>query len=399
MAVRGKNLHLEHLEDELINMGVEGGEKAIKILKDMKQFLNGTPGQATAVTVKWDGAPAIICGTDPADGQFFVGTKSVFAVTSPKICKSVNDCKALYDGVLSEKLATSYEHLKKCNIKGVLQGDLMFTNDKKTQRIEGKQYITFRPNTITYAVDPGSKLGEQVNKSTLGIVFHTKYEGDTLPDMKSSFKINDDDFKAHQTTWIQKAEYKNIGGVVSLNSNELRTYDAAIRKAEGSIKKSGRILDEIQSGKKTLKLDTEFKKFFNNYIKQGRSIPSVEKAYQDFFAHMGKEYDKAIGKVKTPQAKGKKVDTLMTDYYFLVKNKEQIKMMIAAYMNIMQCKGMIVDKLKKVQQLRLFVDMGNGDYKVTNDEGYVAISGKDAVKLVDRLEFSKLNFTVPKSWG
>ena len=113
---------------------------------------------------------------------------------------------------------------------------------------------------------------------------------------------------------------------------------------------------------------------------------------------MGKKYDKAIDKVKTPVAKGKKVDTLMTDYYFLVKNKEQIKMLIAAYMNIMQCKGMIVDKLKKVQQLRLFVDMGNGDYKVTNDEGYVAISGKDAVKLVDRLEFSKLNFTVPKSW-
>jgi len=398
MAVRGKNLHLEHLEDELINMGVEGGEKAIKILKDMKQFLNGTPGQATAVTVKWDGAPAIICGTDPSDGKFFVGTKSVFAVTNPKICKSVNDCRTLYDGVLAEKLATSYEHLRKCKIKGVLQGDLMFTNDKKTQRIEGKQYITFRPNTITYAVDPNTKLGQQVNKATLGIVFHTKYEGDSLPNMRSSFRINDTDFDANQNTWIQKAEYKNIGGVVSLNSNELRTYEAAIRKAEGSLKKSGRILDKIQSGKKTLKLDTEFKKFFNNYIKKGMAIPSVEKAYQDFFAHMGREYDKAINKVKTPVAKGKKVDSLMTDYYFLVKEKEQIKMLIAAYMNIMQCKGMIVDKLKKVQQLRLFVDMGNGDYKVTNDEGYVAISGKDAVKLVDRLEFSKLNFTVPKVW-
>mgnify|MGYP003352774720 CR=1 FL=1 len=37
---------------------------------------------------KMDGAPAIICGTDPVDGKFFVGTKSVFSKTEPKLCKS-----------------------------------------------------------------------------------------------------------------------------------------------------------------------------------------------------------------------------------------------------------------------------------------------------------------------
>ena len=54
--------------------------------------------------------------------------------------------------------------------------------------------------------------------------------------------------------------------------------------------------------------------------------------------------------------------------------------------------------MKKVSKLRLFVDMGNGDYKPTTPEGFVAISNKEAVKLIDRLEFARLNFVLPKSW-
>ena len=48
--------------------------------------------------------------------------------------------------------------------------------------------------------------------------------------------------------------------------------------------------------------------------------------------------------------------------------------------------------------MRTFVETSNG-YKVTAPEGYVAISGGSAVKLIDRLEFSNLNFNLPKNWG
>ena len=61
---------------------------------------------------------------------------------------------------------------------------------------------------------------------------------------------------------------------------------------------------------------------------------------------------------------------------------------------------MLVEKMKKIGQLRLFVDMsGKGDYEPTTPEGFVAIVNDRATKLIDRLEFSKLNFTVPKQWG
>ena len=397
MSKAGKNTHMEHLEDEIINKGTEGGKQAIKILKEMAKFLDGTGRSGAAVTVKWDGAPAVVCGTDPSDGQFFVGTKSVFAQNS-KLCKSTKEVNELYSGALAQKLIASYEHLKDCNIKGVIQGDLMFTDDKSTKVIDNKSYITFRPNTITYAVVPDSKLGKEINRSTLGIVFHTKYTGSTLATMTSSFDVTESDFKSNTTTWIATAEFQDIGGVAKLDGGQRDKYMAAVRRAEGSLRASRKVLDEIQSGKKTLGVDTEFKKFFNNYVKANQPIPSVASAYNDFMIHMGKEYDKKIQPLKTLKSQEKKVHQFVETIDFLMSNEREVKMAIATYMNLQFCKNILVEKMKKVQKLNLFVDMGNGDYKVTADEGYVAISGRNAVKLVDRLEFSKLNFTVPKQW-
>ena len=394
----GKNTHLEHIEDEIINNGTEGGKQAIKILKEMLTYLSGKPGPGAAVTTKYDGAPAIICGIDPSDNKFFVGTKSVFAKTAPKLVKSVSDARTMYDGVLAEKLASSFVYLKNAGIKGVLQGDLMFTNDKKREKIDGKIYTTFRPNTITYAVDPNTKLGKEIGKAFLGIVFHTKYTGTTLQTMTASFKVDDKDFKSGGQVWAQKAEFKDIGNVASMNNSEKAKYEAAIRRAEGSLKQTRGVLDKIQSGKKTLQIDTEFKKFFNNYVKSGKEVPSVEMAYREFLWHMGREYDKVISKNKTVKAQAEKAFRFLEMLDFSEVNKKEMKMLIATYMNIQYCKSILVNKMKKVQSLRLFVDMGNGDYKTTVDEGYVAISNDKAVKLIDRLEFSKLNFTVPKNW-
>ena len=393
-----KNTHMTHVEDLILIEGSAGSPKVIKFLKEMMTFLSGKPGSGLAVTTKYDGAPAIVCGTDPADGKFFVGTKSVFAKTAPKLCKSYSDIQQMYDGVLAQKLTASFQYLQNAGIRGVLQGDLMFTNDKKTENIDGKTYITFRPNTLTYAVDPNSKLGKDIKRAELGIVFHTKYTGQSMAEMSASFNVTDSDFKSGGAVWAQKASFKDIGRVASMSGNEKSKYEAAIRRTEGSLKQCNRLLDKIQSGKKTLQVDTEFLKFFNNYVKAGSNIPSVDRAYVDFMYHMAKEYDKIINKLKTVKSQSQKAGKFVEVIDFIESNEREFKMLIASYMNIQFCKNILVDKMKKVQALRLFVDMGNGDYQATTDEGYVAISGADAVKLIDRLEFSKLNFTVPKNW-
>ena len=396
MAKSGKNTHLEHLEDEIINKGTEGGEDAIKILKYLGQFLSGNGGMQVAVTTKWDGAPAVICGTDPSDGQFFVGTKSVFAQDA-KICKSSADIQRYYSGALAAKLEASLQHLRGC-VRGVLQGDLMFTDDKTTERIDGENFITFRPNTITYAIDPDSKLGREIGSAQLGIVFHTKYTGPSLPEMTASFDVQETDFTTKPGVWIQRSTFEDIGGIATMSTAERQKFDAAVRRAEGSLKQTRGLLDKIQSGKKTLQIDTEFKKFFNNYVKAGKDIPSVEKAYIDFFEHLGKEYSKKIKPMKRLATQADKAYAFVEAVEFITSNENAFKMIIATYMNLQYCKNLLVEKMKKVSALRLFVNMGT-HYESTTPEGFVAISGKTAVKIIDRLEFSRLNFTVPKQWG
>ncbi len=397
MAKSGKNTHLEHLEDEIINNGVDGGKKAIKILKELGNYLSGLGGASVNVTTKWDGAPAIVCGTDPSDGKFFVGTKSVFNTQNPKICKTESDVQRLYDGVLANKLSTALRYLSKASIKGVLQGDLMFTNDKKRESIQGKSYITFRPNTITYAVDPQSPLGSEVNQAQIGIVFHTKYTGSSISQMKASFDVGEDDFKSGGVVWAQRATFTDVSGQAAFSAQEAVQYNAAIRRAEGSLKQAGSIADSIQSGG-TLDFDTEFKKFFNNYVKAGSSNPPVERAYVDFAYHLGAEFDKNIIKLKTLDAQAKKAFRWVEMIDTMESNERAFKMLIATYFNLQYAKNIVVGKLQQVKSLSMFVETSNG-YQVTNPEGFVAISGQGAVKLVDRLEFSRLNFTVPKNFG
>ena len=393
-----KNTHLTHLEDRLLTDGVSGAQESLNILKEMGNFLSGSGGNIS-VTTKWDGAPAVVCGYDPADGQFFVGTKSVFAKNDPKACKTQSDIQKWYSGALASKLSICLRYLPNCVTEGVLQGDMMFTNsDKKTETIDGKRFITFRPNTITYAVDPSTPLGREIAAAQLGIVFHTSYSGgSTLANMEASFTIPQGSYKATPSVWAEKAEFQDIGGVASMSMAERSSYDGWVRKAEGSVKKAGTMMNRIQTGKKALQMDTELLKFFNNYVKQGQNIPSVEQAYNDFHKHLAEEYNKAMNKLKTSKAIDAKGLAYLEQIVFMEDNQANFKMMIAAYMNIQKAKNLLVNKMKAVQSMKMFVDQG-GTYKATTPEGFVAISGKKATKLIDRLEFSKLNFTVPKNW-
>ena len=392
----GKNTHLTHVEDRIIIDGSQGGKEAINILKEMGKYLTGNKSGGV-VTTKWDGAPAIICGTDPADGNFFVGTKSVFAKTEPKVCKTNEDISKWYSGVLAEKLKASLKFLKDAGIKGVLQGDLMFTNDKKTERINGRNYVTFRPNTITYAAEKGSDLEKDISKAKIGIVFHTKYTGNSLPEMSASFNVNANDFESSGNVWAERAEFQDVTGVATFSGGEKSKYDAAVKMADGSLKQASATLNKIQSGKKTLAIDTEFLKFFNNYVKAGKGIPSVQMAYNQFMYHLAGEYSKVIKKNKTLKAQAAKAGKFIDAIEFIETNERGMKMLIASYMNLQFAKNILVEKMKKVSQLSLFVNMGD-HYEVTSPEGFVAIVGGQATKLIDRMEFSKLNFTVPKQW-
>ena len=168
----GKNLHLEHIEDEILNHGVPGGRGAINFLRSLRDMLAGASRSSVNMTVKWDGAPAIFCGIDPDDDKFFVAKKSVFNV-NPKLYKTEQEINDDLSGTLNEKFKVALRELSKLGIKGVLQGDLMFTDDIEETEIDRKKYYTFQPNTIVYAVPVKSDLGKRIKKSKIGVVFHT----------------------------------------------------------------------------------------------------------------------------------------------------------------------------------------------------------------------------------
>ena len=202
---KDKNTHLEHLEDDIINRGSAGGVNAINFLKSVRDMLAGNSGAKINTTVKWDGAPAIICGVNPENGKFFVGTKSVFNVT-PKINYTTADIRRNHSGAVAQKLSVCLNHLSSLNIKQILQGDLLFTNDKKSASIDGEKMITFTPNTITYAVQASSNIGKKIARAKMGIVFHTMYTGKDMKSLSASF--GNVRGAGNSRVWVASAAYK-----------------------------------------------------------------------------------------------------------------------------------------------------------------------------------------------
>ena len=393
----GVNKHLTHLEELIITGGNDGANDAIDILKKVGQTLNPTEGPAVTITTKWDGAPAVICGIDPSDGQFFVGTKSVFNTQDPKIAKSTSDVQRMYSGELASKLTTCLQYLKPVVTTGILQGDLLFTNDKTVTNIMGQSLLAFRPNTITYAVEPDSDIGRTIANANVGIVFHTKYSGPSMDQLNASFGVSDSDYNKTRDVFATSASFTNVGGVASFSKDEYQKYSAAVNMAEGSVRKAGTIFSKIQSGGKSLQFDTVFLQFFNSYYRGGENIPGVAASYNAFIRYLANQYNIAIQKNKTLASQADKAFKFVEAIDFIEQNSSQIQMLIAAYLNIAKAKIIAVRKMNLVASLQTFVETSNG-YKVTAPEGYVAISGGQAVKLIDRIEFANLNFNVPKKW-
>ena len=176
----GANLHLEHIEDEVLNRGVNGARDAINFLQSLRDMLAGHAESRVNLTTKWDGAPAVFCGINPDNGKFFVGTKGVFNA-NPKLNYTDEDIDNNHPSEgLNAKLKIALRYLPKLGIKGVLQGDMMFARgDIQDKTIDGVDYITFQPNTIVYAVPADSKLAQSMRAAQMGIVFHTSYTGKT----------------------------------------------------------------------------------------------------------------------------------------------------------------------------------------------------------------------------
>jgi len=393
-----KNTHLEHLEDDIINRGSEGGKNAVNFLKSVRNMLAGSASGRVNMSVKWDGAPAIIAGKNPENGKFFVGTKSVFNKT-PKINYTPGDIARNHSGPVAAKLNVCLRELKRLGISGIYQGDLLFTKgDTKVANIDGERMITFTPNTITYAVPVSSALGRRISRARLGIVFHTYYTGKNMSSLTAGFGTVSG--KTGSTAvYLASAGYTDTSGSSTFTSGELARFDALIRMAEGSLSKAAPLLNVMKSND-PISVGFRLKSFFNHYIKssQGSSMAKV-KTLQDMFRDY---YDQVltteIDTRKTPKGKDRFIKAKRDGLQFIDKNRSALYFAIASHVSLGNAKNFLIQKLSQIQSIGHFIRTPNG-YRVTNPEGFVAVDKKaGAVKLVDRLEFSRANFTIAKDW-
>lgn len=396
-----KNTHMEHSEDEVLNGGVKGTRDSINALRAVRDMLAGNSEKKVNVTVKWDGAPAIFAGQDPGDGKFFVAKKGVFN-KNPKVYKTYAEIDADTSGDLAEKLKACLMWLPKLNIKGVIQGDLLYTrSDLKTAIIDGEEYVTFHPNTLVYAVPEKSELAKKIKRAKIGIVWHTLYEGDSFETMKAVFgKDILSTLKKDENIWMPEVEYKDVSGKATMTKEETDKVTAILSDA-------GRIFQKLDSSilnaiKEDDELLTRIKTFNNTKIRARTKIIDVKKHVQELIDYIEDIYSKEEQEKKTE--KGRLSVTIRRNKilrFFSDKNKTALENIFAMMNLLTEAKIMLIKKMDEVKNLHTFLLTKNG-YEVTGVEGYVAIDhlSGNAVKLVDRLQFSYANFSpdIIKGW-
>ena len=396
-----KNTHMTHIEELMFLGGVDGTRQAINFLRDLRDMLKGNASSAIDITVKWDGAPAVFAGIDPEDKKFFVAKKGLFAKT-PKMYKTNADIDNELSGELAKKFKVALAEFSKLGIKsGVYQGDLMFTKgDVKVETIDGEKYYTFQPNTIVYAVPTKSKLGQQIAKAKIGIVWHTTYTGRSIKDMKASFgKDITNKFRSSRTIWMDDATYRDISGKALFSPKETEEFNDLLSQA-------GRLFRTVDGDAfRMLTDDDELRQktmtFINTYVRAGSDYPSASDMSKGLVDYMNQWFQKEIEKKKTQKSKdewAKRRDAIVQK---VIMNKSQLTAMFDLMKVLVQAKGMVIDQFNKTQEMDTLLRTAKG-FQVTKQEGFVAIDKMKggAVKVVDRLEFSKANFSpdIIKGW-
>ena len=395
----GKNVHLEHIEDEVLNRGVPGARDAINFLRSLRDMLAGNSSTKVNVTTKWDGAPAVFAGTNPENGKFFVATKGIFNA-NPKLNYTEEDIDANHPSEgLNKKLKVALRYLPKVGIEGVLQGDMMFSKgDIKTETIDGQKYITFQPNTIVYAAPAESKLAKSMLSAQMGIVFHTSYTGKTIADLRASFNIDIGRMKPTKDVWFRDAYFVDASGTATFTESETKLITEILSDAGKTFGKiNSMTLNRIAASDTIL---TYIKTFNNTKVRSGQAINDTAKHANELVKWIEEKYNKEIIAAKKEETKLKRQAEKNEMVRFFKSNLNELKNIFDLQNDLVEAKNMVIKKLQQMKQVTGSFLRTDDGFKITNPEGFVAVDKLKgtAVKLVDRLEFSHANFTAQKNW-
>lgn len=394
LLTEAKNLHMTHLEDAVIDGGVNGTRNVILYLRALRDMLAGNTSAPVSITTKWDGAPAIFAGIDPSDGRFFVAKKGVFN-KNPKLYKSNEDIDNDLSGELNDKFKVALVEFSKLGIEGVVQGDFLYTSDDiKAQNIDGEPHLTFHPNTIVYAIPVDSDLAKTISRSKIGVVWHTTYRGADLESMSASFgKAIVPNLKKVSSVWNVDAVFEDKSGTATFTAQETKEFTALLSKA-GSLFKTLK-KDVLEGLYKDSELNMRVNTFINSKVREGAPVGDPKSFVIGLRRFIDDYYNKEASKRASPKGKQTQVDkkNSVLSYFNKYKDKD-IEKVFELYNMLVDAKHIVIDKLNTVQGIKTLLKTSKG-FEVTGQEGFVAIdhTGKNVLKLVDRMQFSRANFS------
>ena len=393
--------HLEHLEDEMLNYGVEGCKSIVSFLQELRKML-GCDNSTGFMQTKWDGIPSIVCGIDPQIGQFFIANKSAFNKEIPKVAFTPKAVDKYYGHApdLAVRLKLCLEHLKKLDIKGVIQGDFIATrSDIKTETVHGERLYTFGNQALTYAIPVDHPIGRTIKEAEIVVVLHTHYAGSSIQTMQARPGLGE---KIKTVKEVAVIDNDTPMHKIGLDHNEEVKFDKMVSNIDSNCKICGEFLDELvllkgTKGDAKWHVSSYLKQFFNDQIKKQKTISNPAQALEDLTNFYHSKVKPAADKLKTPAAQVQKKTLIYDSENYLINNSDKFKAMLQLYKDIQELKQFVIDKLDHLETFKTFVRTENG-YKVTGPEGYVLHKDGDMVKLVNRLEFSYINFTLAKQW-
>jgi len=385
-----KMTHLEHIEDYIFNEGTAGINQAINFLENIYDVMKGKANTKIITQSKWDGSPSIVAGVNPENKKFFVATKSAFS-KNPKLLYTNSNIDDEYGdkGDLADKLKDCLKYLPNVLNDRIIQGDLLFSvSNKKKETIDNKKYITFRANTLTFAVPEDSELAYKIDKAKLGIVFHAFYDGDTIQNMKVNFEISKSSFKEHSDVWFDTSTYEDLSGNVFFTEKESEEYLDLISKIKNT-KVDTKLLDFLVNNQVLVKSYT------NKLYTAGSSFSNTKILVSGLISYIEGKLKQEIDKVKTEKTKEIKTKKMNDIIDFLKSNDKEMINIYNLFNLFTKTKNMVIEKLEEIRNTKFFIQTNDG-YKVTKSEGFVVADrlSNYVVKLVDRAEFSKNNFNM-----
>lgn len=401
--VKAKLKHLEHIEELIINEGPEGAQRALMFIDRLIAAVGGKNDSKLAVNVKIDGAPSLTCGPMPAGepnaGDFFVGTKSALNPNGKRYTKANADMIAAENSPgLAEKLTAALEYLPAVGIKSILQGDFLFTpGDLKDASINGKQYITFKPNTITYAVEKGSKAAKEVAQAKMGIVFHTVYEGDTIATMHATFNPDLSALKQTPDVWWKSNKVQDFSETMPHSKDAVSKLTRLSQKAQQEFKLIDKTL--FLAMQENNQLASFIKMHLNSKVRQNELVGHIEQHIDQLAAFVDRRHQLDMEKFKTAK-KQQQVAAARQQYAQVIQQlRPQLIALFTFFNTVTDIKLLFLQSVKSFGGIEAFFKNGDS-YEKTAGEGLVIADteNNEITKIVDRLTFSQQNFNMQKDW-